>query len=136
MKTLTSLVFAFALIVSSVKGDIVIQATSVNIVKTNGSWSGTGCGGSDYAWIANYRKTIAQGWGWKPDTNNFTTCSITDTNRSGTRVEMGGKNGDDFCGPTTVSISNSPPFSAAYRFTVYGTNLPASSNLVLHGFLP
>jgi hypothetical protein len=100
-----------------------------------------GSGGSNgvcpgrYTGLATYTKTIAQGWGWTPDTNT-TVHTATDTNRTNTRIEFDGKSGDHNCGQTTIAVTN--PTSAAYRFTVYFTNnVPTNPyTIALDGFNP
>ncbi len=116
--------------------DIVIYPTIV--VKQHGT-SITGCVGG-YEGYANYTKPIASGWGWSPDTNNFTTFSATDTNTTTTKIQYLGRLGDIGCNQTTVVLQTPPP-SNKYRFTVFFTStnsIPATTNypLVLHNFQP
>lgn len=130
MKTL---LLALALIATSAMADIVIYPLAISHV----SGSSPPCPGA-YVGYATYSRTIANGWGWAPDTNNFTVFTATDTNSAGTKVQIVGKNLDSYCGQTTTSVAN-PPQSPKYRFTVYFTNnIPPNTNypLVLHGFLP
>ncbi len=99
--------------------------------------SGTGCPGT-YVGLVNYTKTIANGWGWKPDltTNIHTAC---DPYMSGTKVEYLGKSADRGCDTNCVTITSSPPSSTAYRFTIYFRTGPVPTTnypIQLHGFLP
>lgn len=121
---------------TAVAGDIVVYPLAV--VKAHGS-AITGCTGG-YEGYANYTKTIVNGWGWAPDTNNFTVFTATDTNRTTTKIQYLGRLGDIGCNQTTVTIQN-PPASNKYRFTVFFTStndIPATTNypLVLHNFTP
>ena len=95
------------------------------------------CPGS-YVGYAVYSKTSAQGWGWDPDTNNTTIFTASDGGgRTNTSVVYNGKDFDQGCGPTSVTIPN-PPLSPAYRFVIYfPNNLPTTNYpIVLDGFLP
>jgi hypothetical protein len=95
------------------------------------------CPGS-YAGYVNFTKTIANGWGWAPDTNNTTVFTASDGGgRLDTSVMYNGKFADTGCGQTTVTIPN-PPISAKYRFAIYfPTNVPTTNYpIVLDGFLP
>lgn len=129
------IIFSLLTFAIASSADIVIYPSK--IVSGNGG-SCSGCPGK-YAGYVNYSKTVAQGYGWKPDTN-ATSWTATDTNRSNTKVQVEGAFSDINCGATKVSVSPTPPGSPAYRFTVYFTNsVPLHTNdypLVLHGFLP
>jgi hypothetical protein len=103
----------------------------------------SGSGGSGtcpghYAGYVNYTKTIAQGWGWVPDTTNGNTLfTASDTNRTDTKIQYLGKYGDNNCNPTTVTIP-SPASSPTYRFTIFFTNnVPTNAyTITLDGFNP
>jgi hypothetical protein len=109
------------------------------VYATPASVGGTipGCPGT-YAGSVSYTKTIANGWGWVPDTNNTSVFTAADGGgRTNTKVVYLGKNLDSGCGTNSVTVPN-PPGSAVYRFTIYfpnnvpGTNYP----IVLTGFKP
>lgn len=89
-----------------------------------------------YVGYVNYSKTPANGWGWDPITNT-TVFTATDNNRSNTKVLYSGDDGDSGCAPTSVTIPN-PPYSDAYRFTIYFTNNVPTTNypITLSGFNP
>ncbi len=136
MKTLTLCLITAGIISTALAGDIVIYPTGF---ATN---TGPNCIGGTYAGYANYLKPISQGWGWAPDTNNFTTFTATYTNNPLLNLQSVGKSGDLICSPTNfVQIAN-PPYSSKYRFTIYFhsvADIPHSTNdagLVLHNFLP
>lgn len=103
--------------------------------------SGGGSQGScpgHYAGYINFTKTIAQGWGWAPDTSNGNTVfTATDTNRSDTRIMYGGEYGDGGCNQTTVTVPY-PAMSPVYRFTIYFTNnVPTNVYAItMDGFKP
>lgn len=113
--------------IQALKAEI-ITGTIVNASGTNGLCPG------GYIGYISYTKTTAQGWGWAP-TNTVHTA--TDTNRTDTKVEFQGKNGDSGCNQTTVAVPD-PTASPKYRFNVYFTsNMPTNSYpLVLTGFSP
>ncbi len=123
--------------IAALASDIYIYPISISVAS----------GGTDascpfkYTATVNYRKTISQGWGWKPDTNTTTVFTATDTNQCCTHVLIQGKNGDLNCNQTTTQVPN-PPSSGFYRFTVYlhsSNSIPANTNLYplkLTGFLP
>ncbi|MDB6059597.1 MAG: hypothetical protein JWO95_3441 [Verrucomicrobiales bacterium] len=99
--------------------------------------SGTGCPGM-YVGLVNYTKTIANGWGWKPDTNT-TTHTACDPYMNGTKVEYLGKSADRLCDTNCVTITSNPPTSTAYRFTIYFPTGPVPTTnypIQLPGFLP
>jgi len=117
-------------------GDVVIYPTGI---VTNNLIPNANCPG-DFRWHATYARSVANGWGWKPDTNNFTTFSASITNRSDTHVQSFGFSTGHFeCGTNSLQFSN-PTTDIKYRFNVYGTNNPpATTNdlpLRLHNFLP
>ena len=90
-----------------------------------------------YAGYVNYTKTISQGWGWTP-TNGATLFTAADgSGRTDTIIMYGGMYGDTGCNPTSVTIPN-PPFSPAYRFTIFFPNNVPTTNypIVLTGFNP
>jgi Immunoglobulin domain len=99
---------------------------------SNGS-SG-GCPGH-YAGYVIYSKPYSQGWGWTP---TGTVHTVTDTNRTNTKVQYFGAYGDYGCAQTTVSIPN-PTFSPVYEFAIYFTNnVPTNAYpmVLLTGFNP
>ncbi len=79
--------------------------------------SSAGCPGK-YAGYVIYSKPVSQGWGWTP---TGTVHTVTDTNRTDTKVQYVGAYGDIGCAQTTVSIPN-PTFSPVYEFCIYFTN--------------
>jgi hypothetical protein len=85
-----------------------------------------------YTGYAIYTKTISQGWGWSP---SGTVHTVTDTNRTDTKIEYVGAYGDSGCAQTTVTIPH-PTFSPVYRFAIYFTNnVPTNAYpIVLTGF--
>ncbi|HUB87340.1 MAG TPA: immunoglobulin domain-containing protein [Verrucomicrobiae bacterium] len=103
--------------------------------------SGGGSQGScpgHYTGYINYTKTIAQGWGWAPDTSNGNTVfTATDTNQSNTKIQFVGEYGDAGCNQTTVTVPY-PAMSPVYRFTIYFTNnVPTNVYAItLDGFKP
>jgi len=100
---------------------------------SNGS-SG-GCPGK-YAGYVLYTKPYSQGWGWVPISGM--THTVTDTNRTDTKVQYFGAYGDYGCAQTTVSIPN-PTFSPVYQFAIYFTNnVPTNAYpmVLLTGFNP
>jgi len=109
-------------------------------VAVGGDVGGT-CPGK-YAGYVNYKKSVAQGWGWAPDHNAGNTIhSAADNTRSDTKVEAVGNADDRFCGQTSVpnTHAGSPaPEDTKFRFTIYFTNnVPTSSYpITLNGFLP
>jgi hypothetical protein len=103
----------------------------------SGGGSQGNCPGK-FAGYVNYTKTIANGWGWAPDTSNSNTVfTASDTNRPDTKIEYGGKYGDNACNQTSVTVPY-PAISPAYRFTIYFTNnVPTNAYAItLSGFLP
>jgi hypothetical protein len=136
MKTLIVTLSLIALVATG--ADFVIYPQGV---ATNSCIVNSGCPGS-YCGHATYSKTISQGWGWKPDTNNGTVFTATYTNNLNVKVQYIGKEKlDPGCGVGTVQITN-PPQSTVYRFTVYYPNradVPLTTNgcpLLLSGMLP
>lgn len=89
-----------------------------------------------YAGYINFIKTASDGWGWAP-TAGTTLHTVTDTNRTDTKVVYVGKMGDGGCGPTTVAVPD-PTVSTKYRFTIYfPNNVPTNSYAItLSGFDP
>jgi hypothetical protein len=99
---------------------------------SNGS-SG-GCPGK-YAGYVIYSKPVSQGWGWSP---TGTVHTVTDTNRTDTKVQYCGAYGDNGCNQTTISIPN-PTFSPVYQFAIYfPNNVPTNAYpmVLLTGFNP
>jgi Immunoglobulin domain len=102
------------------------------------SSGGTGTCPGHYAGYVNYTKTVANGWGWAPDTTNGNTSFIaSDTNRPDTKIQYAGKYGDNGCDQTGVAVP-SPAISPVYRFTIYFTNnVPTNAYAItLDGFKP
>jgi hypothetical protein len=79
-----------------------------------------------------YSKPVSQGWGWTPISG--VAHSITDTNRTNTKILYMGYYGDIGCARTTVSIPST--YSPIYEFAVYFTNnVPTNAYpIVLSGF--
>jgi len=100
----------------------------------NGS-QGT-CPGPYTGWVA-YTKTVSQGWGWTPASGATVLTAADGSGRTDTKVQYVGAYGDNGCGQTTVTIPY-PPFSPAYRFTIYFTNnVPTNAYpITLTGFNP
>jgi hypothetical protein len=94
------------------------------------------CPGSFVGYV-NYSKTISQGWGWTPATNATVLTASDGGGRTDTKIGYVGKYGDTGCDQTTVTIPY-PPYSPAYRFTIYfPNNLPTTNYpIVLTGFNP
>jgi hypothetical protein len=90
-----------------------------------------------YAGYINFTKTIAQGWGWTPDTNTTVHTAADTTGRTDTKIQYMGAYGDIGCNQTIVTVPN-PTFSPAYRFTIYfPTNVPTTNYpITLTGFNP
>ena len=120
---------------SSIDAQTGVDPITVFGFPVSGGGSQGTCPGT-YAGYVNYTKTIAQGWGWAPDTINHNTIfTATDTNRVNTKVEYVGKYGDNGCNQTTVTVPN-PPTSPVYRFAIYFTsNVPTNAyGITLDGF--
>ena len=98
-----------------------------------GGGSSGGCPGQ-YAGYVIYSKPVSQGWGWAPIAGMAHT--VTDTNRTDTKVQYFGAYGDYGCAQTTVSIPN-PTFSPVYQFAIYFPNhVPTNAYpmVLLNGF--
>jgi hypothetical protein len=123
---------AASLMVYTVSPDDLVVVYAAPIVSSGGS--GT-CPGP-YTGYVIYTKTVAQGWGWTPNTND-TVFTAKDTTRTNTKVQYGGDYGDSGCDETTVTIPN-PPISPLYRFAIYFTNNVPTTNypIALTGFNP
>lgn len=108
--------------------NIFIKVIPTALSGTNGTCPGGFIG------YATYTKSPAEGWGWAP-TN--TVHTVTDTNRTDTKVQFKGMFGDNGCNQTTVTLPN-PAVSPKYQFTVYFTNnVPTNSYTIeLKGFSP
>jgi hypothetical protein len=122
---------------SSIDPDTGVDPVTVFGLPLLGGGGGGSCPGP-YTGYVNYTKTIAQGWGWAPDTTNGNThFTATDTNRTNTKIQYGGAYGDNSCGQTTVTLPTSP-VSPVYRFTIYFTNnVPTNAySITLDGFKP
>jgi len=100
-----------------------------------GSGSQGSCPGHYVGYVA-YTKPVSQGWGWTPITG-ATVLTVTDTNRTNTKIQYFGDYGDAGCAQTSVTIPY-PPFSPAYIFWIYFTNnVPTNAySIVLTGFNP
>jgi hypothetical protein len=99
---------------------------------------GTGTCPGHYAGYVNYTKSVTNGWGWAPDTNNGNTIfTASDTNRTNTKIEYVGEFGNNGCNQATVTIPN-PPISPVFRFSIYFTNnVPTNAYpITLGGFNP
>lgn len=136
MKTLLLFISAITMACSALAGDFVIFP---NGITTNALFKETNCPG-DYRWRAVYAKTPGNGWGWAPDTNNFSSFSASITNRTDTHIaDVGHQFGGSRCGTNSLQYTNPPPDNK-FRWTVFGTNNPPSSTndlpLLLSGFLP
>jgi hypothetical protein len=110
-------------------GPITVYGTPL---ASNGS-SG-GCPGK-YAGYVIYSKPPSQGWGWAPISGMAHT--VTDTNRTDTKVQYCGAYGDVGCNQTTVSVN--PTYSPVYQFAIYFTNnVPTNAYpmVLLTGFNP
>jgi hypothetical protein len=96
--------------------------------------SAGGCPGR-YAGYVTYSKPPSQGWGWSPIAGM--THTVTDTNRTDTKVQYSGAYGDNGCNQTTVLVN--PAYSPVYQFTIYFTNnVPTNAYpmVLLSGFNP
>ena len=110
--------------------DVVVYA-----FPTTSSGSLPPCPGA-YAGYVNYTKTVAQGWGWAPNTNT-TIYTASDMTRTNTKVEYVGAYGDEGCAKTNVTI-HYPPYSPVYRFSIYFPSKVPTTNypITLTGFNP
>jgi len=110
-------------------GPITVYGTPL---ASNGSQGG--CPGK-YTGYVLYSKSVSQGWGWAPISGvNHT---VTDTNRTDTKVQYIGAYGDNGCAQTTISIN--PTYSPVYQFAIYFTNnVPTNAYpmVLLTGFNP
>ena len=116
-------------------GGSVITIFGTPVISSGGT--STGCPGK-YSGYVSYTKPTSQGWGWAPSTNT-TSYSMSDTNRTDTKVQYGGYYGDSGCAATTVTVPY-PAMSPVYRFSVYfpqGVQVPTNVYpIVLSGFDP
>jgi len=98
--------------------------------------SSSSCPGFTYSGYVNFIKTASQGWGWAPSAGT-TLHTVTDTNRTDTKVYYLGQRADDGCALTTVAVPH-PTVSAKYRFTVFfPNNVPTNTYAIkLIGFDP
>jgi len=104
-----------------------------------GSGGSAGTCPGKYCGYVNYTKPTPLPWGgWTPSTGT-TVFTMSDTNRTDTKVQYGGNYGDSGCAQTTVTIPY-PAMSPVYRFCVYfppGATMPTNSYpIVLTGFDP
>jgi hypothetical protein len=91
-----------------------------------------------FAGYVNYTPPATNGWGWTPDTNDYTTFTAADgTTATNTKVTYIGWSGDGNCAQTSVSIPN-PPQSTNYQFYIYFSRKVPTTNypIVLTGFYP
>ena len=93
-------------------GPITVYGTPLLSNGTSG-----GCPGK-YVGYVTYSKPPSQGWGWAPISGVAHT--VTDTNRTDTKVQYVGYYGDSGCAQTTVSVN--PTYSPVYQFNIYFTN--------------
>jgi hypothetical protein len=109
-------------------GGTVVYAMPVS----SGGSSGGGCPGN-YAGYVSY--VPGSGWGFAPIANDAPYTASDNTGRMDTSVVYTGRKGDNGCNQTSVTIPN-PPYSTAYRFTVYfPSNVPTTNYpLTLTGF--
>ena len=110
-------------------GSITVYGTPL---VSNGS-SGS-CPGK-YVGYVTYSKPPSQGWGWTPISGVAHT--VTDTNRTDTKVQYFGLYGDNGCAQTTITVN--PTYSPAYQFNIYFTNnVPTNAYpmVLLTGFNP
>jgi hypothetical protein len=100
------------------------------------SGSQGGCPGP-YAGYVNYIKPVSQGWGWAPTSGVTLHTAADGTQRTDTKIEYVGKNGDRGCNQTIVTVPD-PSYSPKYRFTIYfSSNVPTNSYpMTLVGFDP
>ena len=137
METVPTRAASLMVYTSSIDAQTGVDPITVFGFPVSGGGSQGTCPGT-YAGYVNYTKTIAQGWGWAPDTSHGNTIfTATDTNRVNTKVEYVGKYGDNGCNQTTVTVPN-PPISPVYRFAIYFTsNVPTNAYAItLDGFKP
>ena len=101
-----------------------------------GSGSQGSCPGPYTGYVA-YSKTVSQGWGWTPVSGATTLTAADGSGRTDTKIQYFGAYGDNGCGQTSVTIPY-PPYSPAYRFTIYFTNnVPTNAYPInLTGFNP
>ncbi len=110
-------------------GSITVYGTPL---VSNGSQGG--CPGK-YVGYVTYSKPPSQGWGWAPISGVAHT--VTDTNRTDTKVQYVGYYGDSGCAQTTISVN--PTYSPVYQFNIYFTNnVPTNAYpmVLLTGFNP
>jgi hypothetical protein len=123
--------------VNSIDPQTGVDPVVVYALPTHSSGSQGSCPGS-YIGYVSYTKSATNGWGWAPDTSNGNTLfTATDTNRTNTKIEYFGANGDDSCNQTAVTVPN-PPNSPVYQFFIYFTNnVPTNAYAItLDGFKP
>lgn len=112
-------------------------ATVVFGLPVTSSGSSGSCPGA-YSGYVNYIKPMSQGWGFAPSTNT-TIHTVSDQNRTDTKVQYNGYYGDGGCGATTLNVPDPAP-SPKYRFTVFfprGVQVPTNSYpITLTGFDP
>jgi hypothetical protein len=122
---------------SSVDPDTGVDPVVVFSLPVINSGSQSTCPGS-YTGYVSYTKTVQQGWGWAPDTTNGNTLfTVTDTNRTNTKIQYVGAYGDGGCNQTTVTVPY-PAYSPVYEFCIYFTNnVPTNAYAItLNGFKP
>jgi hypothetical protein len=107
-------------------------------IASSGNSSPATCPGS-YAGYYTYKKTVAQGWGWKPTTGASPHKAKNGGNRpdSETRVEYVRYDGNKNCDTGNVTVPDASP-QQAHRFTIYFTGSVPTTNypIVLEHFDP
>jgi hypothetical protein len=116
---------------ASAGGPITVFGTPVLSNGQQGSCPG------HYIGYVNFRKTAADGWGWAPTAGTTIHTASDGSGRADTKIQYGGKYGDNSCDLTTIGVPQ-PPFSPLYRFTIFFTNnVPTNAYpIVLNGFDP
>ena len=92
-----------------------------------------------YIGYVNFRKSVAQGWGWAPDHFGGNTAHTgTDANRADTIVQAMGNINDNYCATNAVTIVHSSTEDGKFRFTIYfSNNVPTTPYpITLSGFVP
>jgi hypothetical protein len=83
--------------------DTTVIPTNSSLVISSGSDSCTG----PYVAYADYVKTIANGWGWAPDTNTTIHVIADGEGRTDTHVAILGAYGDSYCGLMPFTMPDS-----------------------------
>lgn len=97
----------------------------------------TDCLEGDRVGYAEFVKPVPA-WGWTPDTNNYSTFTMTDVLRNDTRIGYVSVIGQSGCGTSPQTITNLFMGAQPFRFAVYfGSNMPTNPYpLLLTGFNP